>query len=172
MKIHRRFLGEGSVTDLSSSVGLDPVSSSQPQTKKLHYAMVEHMRSWGIFLGGHFFSFVVELSTAFGKDNLWGKYCVTPADWWKCFMHYWELDKISCWCPKLSTFHLNLELISLYWAQYWNTFWFLVDKFLSLSGRAKVPRSLWQLRLCSGIQCLVVIKFKMGWNCKIFNLIF
>ena len=34
----------------------------------------------------------------------------------------------------------NHELISLYWAQYFNTSWFLVDKFLSLSGRAQVPK--------------------------------
>ena len=35
---------------------------------------------------------------------------------------------------------MNFELISLYWAQYLNTFWFLIDKFLSLSGRAEVPK--------------------------------
>ena len=55
-------------------------------------------------------------------------------------VQYWELSKISCWCPKLSTIHLNFELISLYWAQYLNTFWFLIDKFLSLLGRAWVPK--------------------------------
>ena len=38
-----------------------------------HSNIFEHRRSWGIFYGGHFFSFLVEISTAFGTNSHWDK---------------------------------------------------------------------------------------------------
>ena len=78
-----------------------------------------------------------------GVVEAFSRECTFSRSWFLLEMfhvQYWELSKISCWCPKLSTIHLNFELISLYWAQYLNTFWFLIDKFLSLLGSALVPK--------------------------------
>ena len=64
-----------------------------------------HRRSWSIFWGGHFFSFLVEIS--WDRQPLEQIKCDTSLLLGMFQVNYWELCKISCWCPKLSTFHFS-----------------------------------------------------------------